>query len=276
MQNQHDAGNANAQFATTTTTASEPVVNRIAVKVPPFWPERPEIWFAQVEAQFGIAGITTDASKFNTIVAAIESNVLAQIADAILLPPETGKYEYLKRCIVERFCDSEAKKIQKLLSDIDLGDRKPSQLLNELSSLAKDRVSGDFLKTLWLQRLPPHVRAILQTSEVELPALAKLADKILEVSDFKQICAANTTSVRQVADDTDISQRITRIEKRLEQIASKPKQRNRSSSRRADTSGRSVKPVNASNDVVCWYHHKFGDNAQKCRSPCKYPKHPKN
>ncbi|KAL7724945.1 hypothetical protein ACLKA6_002309 [Drosophila palustris] len=68
----------------------------------------------------------------------------------------------LKRNIIERFCESEQKKIQKLLSDIDLGDRRPTQLLNELRGLAKDRINEDFLKSLWRQRLPPHARAILQ------------------------------------------------------------------------------------------------------------------
>ncbi|KAL7724852.1 hypothetical protein ACLKA6_012837 [Drosophila palustris] len=89
-------------------------------------------------------------------------------------------YGNLKRNIIERFCESEQKKIQKLLSDIDLGDRRPTQLLNELRGLAKDRINEDFLKSLWMQRLPPHARAILQASNDDLSGMAKLADKILE------------------------------------------------------------------------------------------------
>ena len=136
------SGSANAtSVQATDNVVVSPAVNRVSVKVPPFWPERPEIWFAQVEAQFSNAGINNDFSKFNTVVAAIESSVLAQISDAILSPPENHKYKNLKTCIIERFCDSEQKKIQKLISEI-LGDKRPTQLLNELRSL------GDGKKTM--------------------------------------------------------------------------------------------------------------------------------
>lgn len=261
---------------TSSAASSEIVVNRVAVKVPPFWAERPEIWFAQVEAQFGIAGITTDITKFNTVVAAIESNVLAQISDAILQPPETEKYEHLKKCIIERFCDSEQKKIQKLLSDIDLGDRRPTQLLNELSGLAKDRVSDDFLKSLWFQRLPPHARAILQASDANLPELAKLADKILEVSDYKQVCSADATGVQPNSTIADINQRMARLEKSLEKLLKRRTNRNRSSSRHSTRGGKENMATSSSDDDICWYHDKFGDKAQKCRKPCKYEHSSKN
>lgn len=125
--------------------AAEPVVSRVSVKVPPFWPDHAEIWLAQVESQFAVSGITQDASKFHTVVAAIDSNVVTQISDAVLNPPPDDKYGHLKKCILERYCESEQKKTQKLLSEIDLGDKRPTQLLNELSSLAKDKVTRDFL-----------------------------------------------------------------------------------------------------------------------------------
>ncbi|XP_037958891.1 uncharacterized protein LOC119688281 [Teleopsis dalmanni] len=125
-------------------------LNRVSVKVPPFWHERPEIWFAQIEAQFAVADITNDATKFNTVVAAIESSVVADVADAVLHPPATGKYSNFKNQILERFGESEQRKIQRLLSEVELGDRRPSQLLNELTALAKDKVSSEFLKSLWL------------------------------------------------------------------------------------------------------------------------------
>lgn len=90
MEDKNEAGLQSTSGDTHSTTANfanpnantfdngNQVVNRVAVKVPPFWPDHAEIWLAQVEAQFAVAGITSDTSKFNTVVAAIDSNVLVR------------------------------------------------------------------------------------------------------------------------------------------------------------------------------------------------------
>lgn len=258
----HTPVQASTSAGTSTASNESTIVNRVSVKVPPFWPEQPEIWFAQVEAQFNISGINSDVSRFNTVVAAIESGVLSQISDAILNPPERDKYHNLKSCIIERYCDSEQKKIQKLISEIDLGDKRPTQLLNELSGLAKGKINNDFLKSLWLQRLPAQARAILQASNADLPELAKLADKILEVSDYQQVAAVSKQQ-QPLADETSL--RIQRIEKQLEQLLNGSGTRSRGRSR--SRGRRSTTPTTTGQ---CWYHERFGENARKCRPPCNY------
>ncbi|XP_037930999.1 uncharacterized protein LOC119665822 [Teleopsis dalmanni] len=246
---------------------SAPVVNRVSVKVPPFWHERPEIWFAQIEAQFAVAGVCNDMTRFNTVVAAIESSIVADVADAVLHPPAANRYENLKKQIIERYGESEQRKIQRLLSGVQLGDRRPTQLLNELTTLAKDKVSDEFLKTLWLQRLPPQVRAILQTSSVELSELAKLADKICEAGDYHQISAMSSGSGSTCSEAEKVCQRLDQIEQRLSRLDMNSRQQQGRRSLR----GRSRPRSQSSNHPEwCWFHSRFGRKARSCRQPCNF------
>ena len=50
-----------------------PQINRVAVRIPRFWPYDPEMWFAQVENQFALSRITTAETKFNYIAGNLES-----------------------------------------------------------------------------------------------------------------------------------------------------------------------------------------------------------
>lgn len=79
------------------------------------------------------------------------------------------------------------------MSDITLGDMKPSQLLNEMRRLGDTAVPSEILKTLWLQRLPPHVQSILATSWDSLENLAVMADKITDIEQ-PQIAAVTQVS----------------------------------------------------------------------------------
>ncbi|XP_036340727.1 uncharacterized protein LOC118750097 [Rhagoletis pomonella] len=124
-------------------------LNRVSAKLPPFWNANPEIWFAQVEAQFIVAGITIDDTKFNHVIGNIDGKILARVSDVVVAPPATDKYSALKAPILAAFADSQQKKSSHLLAEVELGDRKPSELLTEMRKLADNRVTDDFLRTLW-------------------------------------------------------------------------------------------------------------------------------
>lgn len=141
------------------------LIQRIQMKIPPFWEDSPDIWFAQIEAQFKNAQVTTDLTQFNAVVGAVESRILTRVASAVLNPPENDKYKNLKEKILGAFSDSEYKKMTKLLEDISLGDQKPSVLLNEMRRLTTNDMTDELLKTLWLKRLPSQARVMLSTSE---------------------------------------------------------------------------------------------------------------
>lgn len=254
-------------------------IHRVGLKTPPFWPQCPEIWFAQIEAQFVTAQVKTDASKFNTVVGAIESNVLCQVSAAVLNPPTEDKYGNLKKLIIDRFSDSAQSKMRKLLSEMSLGDQKPSNLLNEMKRLGGTSLTEEFLKTLWLQNLPVHARAILSTSEVDLNTLATLADKIIEVGGFTNIQSVNAkqSSSTPIATAGNSDSRFEVLEKRIAQLTksiekmhvSRSRSRARSSNRRFN-SRRNSTPASSTSTTLCWYHEHYGEKANRCRGPCTY------
>lgn len=253
-------------------------VNRVAARLPPFWEENPDIWFAQVEAQFIVAGITVDDTKFNHVIGNIDGKILSRVSNIVISPPVANKYEALKAAILIAFADSQQKKSSKLLAEIELGDRKPSELLNHMRKLADNKVTDDFLRTLWSRCLPANVSAILSTSEADLSGLAKMADKIMEVADFSTHISA-VSSIQTASQPLD--QKITQLEKALVDLNSQMKNismslnkiRSRSRSRSRSHAASSTSSTDAD---LCWYHKKFADKAHKCIEPCSFKSETKN
>ncbi|KMQ91745.1 hypothetical protein RF55_8347 [Lasius niger] len=100
-----------------------------------------------------------------------------EIEDIITHPPTHQKYETIKRVLVQRLSISQEQRIRQLLEHEELGDRKPSQFLRHLSTLAGTTVPDDLLQTLWLGRLPTQMQAILATrNHDKLEDVAEQAD----------------------------------------------------------------------------------------------------
>lgn len=238
-------------------------ISRVAVKAPPFWRSDPLLWFKQMESQFIMAGVTQDSTKFHTIVASIESNILEKVHDIIINPPTTNMYDALKAKLISAFSDSEEKRLRKLLTDVDLADKKPSELLSQMRSLAQGKISDDILKQLWMQRLPPQMKAILSVSEDRLEKLTAMADKISDCTDSEINVVSSSSESRPSRLDT-IERKLEILCNQMEKIGrSRSQSQPRGKLNRSKSSSQKDKPL-------CWYHFKFGERAKKCVSPCNF------
>jgi hypothetical protein len=77
-------------------------VARVAVRLPSFWIEQPASWFAQAEAQFYLAGISNELTKFYHEVSQLDARITAEVDDIIKSPPQQDPYITLKTELIKR------------------------------------------------------------------------------------------------------------------------------------------------------------------------------
>ncbi|GFS95582.1 uncharacterized protein NPIL_627451 [Nephila pilipes] len=227
-------------------------VSRVAAKLPPLWKQNIKLWFLQAEASFELSGITNDVTKYNNVIAAIDSEILSVVSDLLFDPPHADRYTTLKNRLIQEFSDSENQQIRKLLSELQLGDDKPSHLLRK-------------------------------TSE-KLENLAKLADKIAEVraSPFTPNVYAVSGRSEQSSDSphsplnemVELRGEIAALSKQVERSKNRFRRRYGKSPYRSKTPSR--RENYHFNDEFCYYHKRFGSKAKKCREPCTFAKTSEN
>ncbi|KAK5640931.1 hypothetical protein RI129_009478 [Pyrocoelia pectoralis] len=261
--------------------ASSTSHQRITFALPPFWPEQPAAWFAQIEGQFVLNGVTEDAKKYYLVTGSLDFRYVSEVLDIIVSPPAENKYEKIKKELIERLSTSQEKKTRQLLEFEELGDRKPSQFLRHLRGLAGNAMPDELLRTIWISRLPGYVQAILATVAAQpLDDAARLADQVCETWSKNSIAAYNaipTPPVPEVrADATNnpfdvsaIALQLAAISSRLERLEQNGRQ-NRNNNYRRRSSSRSR--TREHNPDYCFYHDRFGSKAHKCKEPCSFQK----
>jgi len=237
---------------------------RVAIRLPPFWQDRPGLWFAQAEAQFALASVSSEEAKFNHVISQLEYRHAAEVEDIITSPPAGEPYTVLKNELVRRLSSSRDQRVRQLLTHEEMGDRKPSQFLRHLKNLAPD-VPDDFLRSIWSSRLPSHIQSILAgQAEGNLDSASQLADRIAEVAPMP-----TTAPITQTTDSAEILQKIEDLARQVAALSSE-RTRHRSNSRRRQKE-RNTTPTDSLRDQGhCLYHRRFKDEARRCIPPCSY------
>lgn len=268
------------QAKPSTSGSAEIAVVSVSSRIPEFWTDQPRLWFVQCEAVLTPQKMS-DAARFDMVVTKLGKEVVQQVSDILLKPPEVKKYDTLKERLLKVYEESEIRQFQKLLSEMELGDQKPSQLLRRMRELARERIPDETLRIMWQGHLPSSVRSVLAVSEVpDLDNLAAIADKVLETSRPSQVAEMQATPVMSgTSDSALILAEIAKLSLRVRDLESERKfmhngnNRFRSRSRSKSRGRYSTTRRSADNpDWLCVYHFKYHHRARKCVEPCAWPK----
>ena len=222
------------------------------VQLSPFWPNNAAVWFVRADQEFVIKSVTVQSTKYAYLVAALSEEVSMRVADKLTAELSETPYDDLHAHLLKVYTKTDYQKAKLLLELPQLGDSKPTELMNKMLSYLPADVDasnpGFLFRAIFLERMPADIRTHLVSMKTEsMTALADRADELYssrvitsflvdqEAESFVYqpdpvpICAAG----RGAAD--------------------------------ADSAPRFSPPA-----TQCWYHATYGSSATKCRPPCSY------
>lgn len=249
----------------------------VDARIPEFWTDKPRVWFIRAEAVLNPQKCS-DEAKFQTLISKLGKEPIQLVTDLLLKPPEQNKYETLKIRLLDIYEESETRKIQKLIGEMELGDQRPSQLLRRMCDLARDKIPLDTVRILWQGHLPAPIRTVLaitETSDVE--KLAAAADKVMETLNTPQVSEVEAKTSCPKSVDNAILAEIAKLSSRLGRMEqsrrSTSRQRRYGQRSRASSRARSqTRCTPGSPDWLCFYHFRFKERAHKCVQPCSWKK----
>jgi hypothetical protein len=93
----------------------------------------------------------------NYVISQLKYRHAVEVKDLIISPPVNEPYTTFKTELVRRLPTSRDQRVLQVLTHEEVGDRKPSQFLRHLKSLAPD----DLLRSVCSSKLPNHIQTIL-------------------------------------------------------------------------------------------------------------------
>ena len=227
--------------------------------------------FVQLEAIFVTRKITSQATKFATLVPALPPSIVEEVADILESVPEHEPYTHLKEVILKHTGRSDEETLRGLFRNVTMGDRTSSQLLRHMkTTLGQHKMAEPILRGLWMEKLPSIITQILASmvGHLSLNQQADSADKIF--SDGKNIINQVHTPTGR---EESWMKAIAALQKQIEQLQLTMRSRPRSTSPfqgNNKSRPRSSSRKRHEDRDICNFHKKFGSRASKCQPPCKY------
>jgi len=170
-------------------------VNTVAVKIPEFWEADPDIWFYQAECAFNRARITTSQTKYEHVVMKLPAAVSISVRALLLsvTPATLDPYELLKTRLIADFGKTKWQRAFALLDHPDIGDRRPSRLMSDMTALLPaGEAAGTLFLAMYLRRLPASMRDHLAASDFATPGeMAAHADLLWDARTSQSLAAVD-------------------------------------------------------------------------------------
>jgi len=138
----------------------------------------------QLAGQFALSNIMLDSTKFYYVISQLDNKYVVEMEDIITNPPPTGRYDQIKTELMRRLSLPKKQRERQLLMHEEMGDRRPTQFLRHLRTFAGPSVPSDSLRTLWMDRLPPNIQAIIAMWFMQLEGQFALSNIMLDSTKF--------------------------------------------------------------------------------------------
>ncbi|XP_050064964.1 uncharacterized protein LOC126553895 [Aphis gossypii] len=292
----------------TTTDATEHVlftepteVASIAnVRLPQFWRYAPRQWFVHTDAVFHTSRVRSDLTRVNYVLASLDDEGIREVSDLL---DASVSYDLVRERLVNLYTVPAATRFRSIVQPGDMGDRTPSRLLRDMRDVYPEGMSDSALEQFWRAKLPAAVRTVIAGFSGPLETLAERADRIMFECEGREVTEARPTPCVRCAAvfpesrepnptpavappavfQTTLETRVKTIEsaifnltEQVSKLASQLAPPIRAPVTRPVRSEPPPPQHEGNTTGWCYYHVRYGSEAQKCRAPCTFVPTQKN
>ena len=227
----------------------DPEVGSLRVKLPSFWPDKPEAWFVQAESNFKARRISNQTSKFHLVVIALDSETVDGVLDLLEAPPEEDPYDQLKARLVQSFKISKVDKIKRAMEATAGDDDNPVKLADKIMALTREASGEDIAKVMFMLQMPDSVRKTMWAEPLSSwPDMKARASGLWHAERTRKRAGVYEAKVGEPeANAVRATQKQTKKGGKFQDFAATFRQRQ---------------------GGPCLYHEFFGKTASRCREPC--------
>lgn len=219
--------------------ATGKILSAVSIKLPPFWPHRPSLWFARAEGQFRLRGIKAELTKFDHVLNSLPDEVLATVEQAVENPSPNSAYTDLKDALMERHAPHNVTRFMQLVESEPISPgMDPMKVKDQVAALKLKSVEHEL--GMFLAKMPDAIKHDLLMN----------ADSFRSLS----VCA---TAAKRLMGKTGHSAVVSAVQ-------------HRGSTRRNPLFQPRAKQGQGQSKGLCAGHARWGERSFSCRQPCSW------